>query len=53
MVTRKEAANLLGMNDTEFGLRLIWIPPFPSRSRAGFAQPIFARGSRRSGATRL
>jgi predicted DNA-binding transcriptional regulator AlpA len=28
-LTRKEAANLLGMNDTEFALRLIWDSRFP------------------------
>ena len=53
MLTRKEAANLLGMNDTEFGLRLIWDSAFPKQIRARSVQPIFARGSRRSGATRL
>jgi len=53
MLTRKEAANLLGMNDTEFGLRLIWDSAFPKQIRGASVQPIFARGSRRSGATRL
>ena len=28
-LTRKAAASLLGMNDTEFALRLIWDATFP------------------------
>jgi predicted DNA-binding transcriptional regulator AlpA len=36
MLTRKEAANLLGMNDTEFGLRLIWDSAFPKQIQGGF-----------------
>jgi predicted DNA-binding transcriptional regulator AlpA len=35
-LTRKEAANLLGMNDTEFGLRLIWDSAFPKQIQGGF-----------------
>jgi predicted DNA-binding transcriptional regulator AlpA len=36
MLTRKEAANLLGMNDTEFALRLIWDSAFPKQIRGAF-----------------
>ena len=35
-LTRKEAANLLGMNDTEFALRLIWDSRFPKPVRGAF-----------------
>ena len=35
-LTRKEAANLLGMNDTEFALRLIWDSAFPKPVRGAF-----------------
>ena len=28
-LTRKQAVNILGMNDTEFALRLIWDSAFP------------------------
>ena len=35
-LTRKEAANLLGMNDTEFALRLIWDLRFPKPVRGAF-----------------
>ena len=34
--TRKEAANLLGMNDTEFALRLIWDSRFPKPVQGAF-----------------
>jgi predicted DNA-binding transcriptional regulator AlpA len=33
-LTRREAASLLGMNDTEFALRLIWDSAFPKPVRA-------------------
>ena len=36
MLTRKAAANLLGMNDTEFALRLIWDSAFPKPVRGAF-----------------
>jgi hypothetical protein len=35
-LTRKEAASLLGMNDTEFALRLIWDSAFPKPLRGAF-----------------
>jgi predicted DNA-binding transcriptional regulator AlpA len=35
-LTRKQAANLLGMNDTEFALRLIWDSRFPKPVRGAF-----------------
>jgi len=35
-LTRKEAANLLGMNDTEFALRLIWDSAFPKPVEGAF-----------------
>ena len=50
-LTRKEAANLLGMNDTEFALRLIWDSRFPEpvqgvfRAAHGSARTIFLPGS--------
>jgi predicted DNA-binding transcriptional regulator AlpA len=33
---RKEAASLLGMNDTEFALRLIWDSAFPKPIEGAF-----------------
>jgi predicted DNA-binding transcriptional regulator AlpA len=35
-LTRREAASLLGMNDTEFALRLIWDSAFPKPARGAF-----------------
>ncbi|MBV8753238.1 MAG: hypothetical protein JO328_10325 [Hyphomicrobiales bacterium] len=35
-LTRKEAASLLGMNDTEFALRLIWDSAFPKPAQGAF-----------------
>ena len=35
-LTRKEAANLLGMSDTEFALRLIWDSRFPKPRDGAF-----------------
>lgn len=35
-LTRKAAANLLGMNDTEFALRLIWDSRFPKPVQGTF-----------------
>jgi predicted DNA-binding transcriptional regulator AlpA len=35
-LTRKEAANLLGLNDTEFALRLIWDSTFPKPIEGAF-----------------
>lgn len=36
MLSRKEAANLLGMSDTEFALRLIWDSAFPKPVKGAF-----------------
>lgn len=35
-LTRKQAASLLGMNDTEFALRLIWDSAFPKPVEGAF-----------------
>jgi len=35
-LTRKEAAHALGMNDTEFALRLIWDSAFPKPRDGAF-----------------
>ena len=35
-LTRKQAADLLGMNDTEFALRLIWDSAFPKPIQGTF-----------------
>ena len=35
-LTRKDAASLLGMNDTEFALRLIWDSAFPKPVEGAF-----------------
>ena len=35
MVIRSEAATLLGLNDTEFALRLIWDADFPKALDSG------------------
>ena len=35
-LTRKQAANLLGMNDTEFALRMIWDSRFPKPVQGAF-----------------
>jgi predicted DNA-binding transcriptional regulator AlpA len=53
MLSRKEAANLLGMNDTEFALRLIWDSAFPKPVEGAFrADQIRAWQKRqRGGAT--
>jgi predicted DNA-binding transcriptional regulator AlpA len=37
-LTRKEAANFLGMNDTEFALRLIWDSVFPKPLQGTFRE---------------
>jgi predicted DNA-binding transcriptional regulator AlpA len=37
-LTRKQAANFLGMNDTEFALRLIWDSAFPKPVQGTFRQ---------------
>jgi hypothetical protein len=34
--TRKQAVDFLGMNDTEFALRLIWDPEFPKTQDGSF-----------------
>jgi predicted DNA-binding transcriptional regulator AlpA len=34
-LTRKQAVNILGMNDTEFALRLIWDAEFPQAIHGG------------------
>lgn len=34
-LTRKQAVGILGMNDTEFALRLIWDSAFPKPLAAG------------------
>jgi hypothetical protein len=36
MLTRKQAVNFLGMNDTEFALRLIWDAEFPKAEGGSF-----------------
>jgi predicted DNA-binding transcriptional regulator AlpA len=36
MLTRKAAANMLGMSDTEFALRLIWDSAFPKPVEGAF-----------------
>jgi len=36
MLTRKQAVNFLGMNDTEFALRLIWDAGFPKAQGGSF-----------------
>ena len=53
-LTRKEAANILGMNDTEFALRLIWDSAFPKPVKGAF-RPADVRAwlkRQRAGATR-
>jgi predicted DNA-binding transcriptional regulator AlpA len=34
-ITRKQAVNILGMNDTEFALRMIWDSEFPKVVQGG------------------
>jgi predicted DNA-binding transcriptional regulator AlpA len=34
-LTRKQAVNFLGMNDTEFALRLVWDSEFPKAVQGG------------------
>ena len=36
MLTRKQAVDFLGMNDTEFALRLIWDAEFPKAEGGSF-----------------
>ena len=53
-LTRKEAASLLGMNDTEFALRLIWDSSFPKPVQGAF-RPADVRAwlkRRRTGAAK-
>jgi predicted DNA-binding transcriptional regulator AlpA len=37
-LTRKQAATMLGMNDTEFALRLIWDAAFPKPVGGAFRE---------------
>lgn len=37
-LTRKQAASFLGMNDTEFALRLIWDSSFPKPVQGTFRE---------------
>jgi predicted DNA-binding transcriptional regulator AlpA len=38
VLTRKQAAHILGMNDTEFALRLIWDAAFPKPVEGAFRE---------------
>ena len=52
-LTRKEAANLLGMNDTEFALRLIWDSRFPKPVQGAFRAADFRTWQKKRRAGRI
>jgi hypothetical protein len=50
-LTRKQAVDFLGMNDTEFALRLIWDAKFPKTENGSFrAADVVAWMNTRTGA---
>jgi hypothetical protein len=51
-LTRKQAVDFLGMNDTEFALRLIWDAEFPKTENGSFraADVVAWMHARRAGA---
>jgi hypothetical protein len=51
-LTRKQAVDFLGMNDTEFALRLIWDAEFPKTENGSFraADVVAWMQARRGGA---
>jgi predicted DNA-binding transcriptional regulator AlpA len=52
-LTRKQAVEFLGMNDTEFALRLIWDAQFPKTENGSFrASDVVAWMDARAGALR-
>ena len=54
LLTRKQAVNLLGMNDTEFALRLIWDAEFPKVRGGSFraAEVVAWRHARQASASK-
>ena len=51
ILTRKQAVDFLGMNDTEFALRLIWDAEFPKTENGSFrAADVVAWMHARAGA---